>query len=447
MKRIVLAVILGLVVGWILSHTVFPRSEVPASVPGSTGAKGISALLTRQGPAAPRARSATSLDDQRAEAGEGRTFSPIRARLFSMDLVQSLSGDQLIEAFRAGQVRDGLEVAAAFGKIAETDPRRALQLVREIAGRRLKDRAQSAVIRAWAKSAPKDLLDFLQEQPVTSERGHIAREFAGKWVESDPEAAFAHLDELVGLGGIFSRDLAESLVKQWAETDFEAAERWVEQSAEPAKREALRDALLFGHVATLQGGEAVDFVLERPDNAALQKQLTKAMEKWAFGDPEAAIQRWASLPEEHVIWEETTSLGRSAMLAVLMRRQSGGSDGGGILEWSHHLPPGEPRRQYLLGAANLASSNDLPMAEKIIAQIPESRERVKAVGMFAELWMRKDPVALSEWLGALEPSPSRDAAVSRFVRLLVSSDPDRAREWAETLSDPAGKARLLKELP
>ena len=110
------------------------------------------------------------------------------------------------------------------------------------------------------------------------------------------------------------------------------------------------------------------------------------------------------------------------------------------------IPQGEARRGFLQGLASNAASNDIDAAKEIIAHIPESRERVQAVGMFTELYIRKDPVALSEWLGGLDPSPSRDWAVERFATLLHQSDPERARSWAETISDEAKRKRVLEAL-
>ena len=438
MKRIFIAIALGLTAGWIVSQLIHSNTNRTHDSDHVVKTEIRQSMLTRLGPAAPQARTALSLDEQRTTASEGQKFSPYRNRLFSMDLVKSLSVDQLIEAFQAGQIRDSVEIATALGKVAESDPRLALRLVREIPGRDAHDRARRAVVAAWVKSDAQSLLKHIQALAPNAYRKQLARDLAWEWGKHDPEAAAEEINVFEEM--IHPREnVSDSLITQWAEKDYEAAERWINEKANSARKSAMLDSLLAGKIAGLEGSEAVEFLLARSDQASVRQHLAKAFQTWASGDPESAITRFAAMPEGHPIWKEIEGLGSKAMMSLL---HFGGRDK--ILTWQHKLPEGQPRTEFLLGAANIASSNDIPTAEKIIAEIPESRERERAVGMFTELWMRKDPVALSEWLSTLETSPSRDNAVYQFARLLAKSDPERARDWAETISDQDRKQRLRR---
>ncbi len=187
----------------------------------------------------------------------------------------------------------------------------------------------------------------------------------------------------------------------------------------------------------------IDFILDHRDVPALQQELTGLFQSWAMFEPGAAVERFASVPAGHPIWRDVKTMGSATLMNLTMHKL----DLTTLETLQEQIPAGKLRRQYLLGAANTASSNDLEAARSIISQIPESREREQAVGMFSELYMRKDPVALSQWLSALEPSPSRDVAVARFVSLLTQSDPERARAWADTVSDLAQRGRMLNEVP
>jgi hypothetical protein len=193
----------------------------------------------------------------------------------------------------------------------------------------------------------------------------------------------------------------------------------------------------------LQNADRINFILAHQDAPVLQRKLSNCFQSWAMFEPAAAIERFAEMSADHAIWREVEAMGSAVMQNIHMNKR----DIAHLLVLQSKVPPGEAQRQFLLGAANTASSNDLDAARKIIAQIPESRERQQAVGMYTELAMRKDPVALSEWLSGLDASPSRDAAVSRFVSLLIQSDSDRARAWAETIGDEGERGRILEEIP
>ncbi len=444
MKNLVLAMVLGLVCGWGVSR--FLRKSDPPSARGA-GPRGgrITAMVrTANDPGWPPAPDPRELDALRAAAREGHPTSPYREALFSMDLVRSLDGEALVEAFLAGQIRDELEIAEMFAKLGADDPERALDLLWEIPDRSRRSAAQNALLRVWVKRDAMGALARAAALPDTEFRNLLARDFAMEWARQDPSAALARLEELSRLSGPFGENLAESLLATWAQSDFGAAEAWVLVQPESPPRAGRLDALLLGHVAMLQAAEALDFVLDRPENAALQKHLDETLRSWAMGDPGAAVGRFAALPAHHPAWKETEALGGAAAMHQLMVAKT--RDAGTVLELSQQLPEGEARNDFLLGAANTFSSNDIPAAREVVEAIPESRQRTDATGMLTELWMRQDPVALSEWLATLDPSPSRDSGVERFATLLAESDPERARQWAETIGDERERGHVLERL-
>ncbi len=443
MKRIALAIVLGLAVGWLVSRLINPEGKPPTpNVNSQSITRTLIDSSSRLGPSAPRVVSASSLDAQRAEHQEGRHFSPYRQRLFSMDLVKSLSTDQLIEGFLSGQIRDESEVATALAIVAESDPKRALELVAKIPGRSSHDRARRAVIEQWVKADANAALAHVLAMPPKAYRRQLARDLAWTWGKHDPEAALANLTKIESL--VDPREkLAESIVSQWAKTDYDAAEQWITNEAPVEKRDAMQRSLLDGQLANLHGEDAIDFILARPDNHTLGDQLQKAFKNWTYSSPEAAITGFLSMPPDHPFRKEIKQLGSDTMMSLLLLDRTNLDK---ILELKDLVPEGKAQTRFLLGAANIASSNDIPMAERIVEHIPESRERVDAVGMLAELWMRKDHLGLSEWLSTLEPSASRDAAVSRFVNLLAKSDPERAAVWAETILDERQRKRALNSL-
>ena len=442
MKNLAIAAVLGLAIGWAASLAIGKRDMSRERV-GPRDPLETAAVSNRLGvPPPARAISALSLNRQRLDAFDGRPFSPYRAHVFSRDLLDSLSVEQVIEAVRAGQITDETEIRLAFSRVAGLDPRRALELLPVVTGVNLHEAAKDAIMSTWASTDPDGLLDYTRALPPSQAKAGYAYGLAQSWMESDPAKAMGLLAEFESLCGSWKSRLAESMLAKWAELDLGAAEEWVENNSEPARRDALRDTLVAGHLRTLHGPAAIDFVLEREDNQLLQSKLTVAFQDWATADPEAALERFVAMPKNHAIWDEIEQMGRAAMLHAAMRKTGVGK----ILTLNESIGDEAARRRFLLGAANVASSNDLEVAKIIIAGIPESDERKEAVRMFTELHMRKDPVALSEWLTGLEKSPSRDEAVATFVRLLIKSDPERAHTWAETIDDERTRARWLKKI-
>ncbi|MGI9241445.1 MAG: hypothetical protein ACR2RV_11635 [Verrucomicrobiales bacterium] len=444
MKPIIIASLLGLALGWVFARAIWddePASKTAERVQ-SLPRHSVGSRLSA--PPAARALSGRYLDRQRAEAQGDRPFNPYRARLLSADLVDSLSTDQMIEAVRAGQIHSNEGLRLAFTRITVLDPRLALELLDLLPRGNEFNTAQAAIISSWTAAAPHTLLDHLRGMSARELRSKLVTRLAHEWAELDPPAAMGQLLEFESLLTPRSRmNLAGALLAGWAENDFDAAAKWIEVEAAPERCAALRDSLLVGSMERLANRERIDFILEHGDVPALQRKLTESFQSWAMFEPRAALERFAAMPEDHPIWREVKAMGGATMMNLAMNKL----DLTQLESMQQQIPAGELRRQYLLGAANTASSNDLEAARSIIAQIPESREREQAVGMFSELYMRKDPVALSEWLSSLDPSPSRDVAVTRFVSLLGQSDPERARAWAETVSDPGQRGRLLEEMP
>jgi len=439
MKTLFIAIALGLFTGWIFSQTILRKTgeSGTASSANDSRREPIRRLTTT-------GKTGFRFGHQwQPQARDGKTYSPYRDTLAAKGRVAKLSHDQLLEAIRAGLFTDSNELGEAIGLIAETDPILALELHDELHSRTDRDAARGRIISAWTRNDPLGLLDYVKGLERNSHRAHMVREFAFSWAVQDIEAAMAELGELEAIAGIFKKGLADSMLRGWGEADYEAAERWIEEHAEPERREALMEGLLAGHVRNLQGKAAVDFVLEHPDNPAIQNLLTEGFQNWAMHDPAAAIERFVTMPEGHPVLREAEALGGAALMSMYMQKH----DTSEILTLQEHFPEGKLRRQFMLGAAHNACANNVHEAREIIDVIPESEERIEAIGHLTESWMRRDPVGLSEWLTELDPSPSRDRAVGDFALLLAKTDMTRAQQWASTITDESDRERILGMLP
>ena len=359
-----------------------------------------------------------------------------------MDLVSSLSVEELVTALRNGQIREESEISQAFARIAEFDSVLALELLRELPSRTHRDSAQIAILEACLKSDPAGFYHHLKTLEAGEHRARLIDDFVSRWGKQDPSMVLSLQGELDEIAHHGTTELFQRLLSDWAKRDFEAAEEWVVNSSNPSEKKALMDSLELGRFKKLRRGEAVDFILERSENATLQEALLSSFQDWVISEPKKALVRFSKLPKEHSAWRKVEAIGSRAMLSNQMRK----ADPNQVLEWAEIIPEGTSRREFLMGAIKVAMGGDIETGERLFKHLPESPERAEAARTFVEYKMRQDPVGLGHWLGELEPSATRDEAVSRFTDLLKNSDPERAREWAETIANEKVRSRSLNRL-
>ena len=152
MKRLALTILLGLAAGWGVSHLIAPT---PTEELSRGEVSGMATPLRnptpdRLGPLPPRSSAGIRLDEQRASYRKGRNVSPVREAIFSMDLVDSLTTRELGEAIRTGQIRNVSELTAAFGKIARSDAKLAVELLGGIVDRGTHGNVQRVIAEAEA---------------------------------------------------------------------------------------------------------------------------------------------------------------------------------------------------------------------------------------------------------------------------------------------------------
>jgi len=95
---------------------------------------------------------------------------------------------------------------------------------------------------------------------------------------------------------------------------------------------------------------------------------------------------------------------------------------------------------------HLKSSRDRATAATEILQTtpPDKLEQVSASVM--QLWVQEDMAAAGDWLNAQPDSPAKAAAATVYALEAVKEDPAAALRWADTLTDPAARARTQRRV-
>jgi hypothetical protein len=270
------------------------------------------------------------------------------------------------------------------------------------------------------------------------ERGANLRAFVEAWAALNPAAAGAALGSLPESGpGATRSDLAAILFQEWHQSDAVAAWQWAEQQDKKVMENL---ASLAEELGAPDPAARTGLLLNAPVRDS--SRLVPAFADWMNADPQAAVAKMASIRPEDEFWQHQASsvVQRWATAASLTS-----SPENVAVEALENFPSGLPREAFLKGLVEFGASNDLPFAVRMVAEMAEGRPRTEAMGSLTELWMRKDPAALSEWLNHQPASESRHAAVSRFAALLALSDPGAAAQWAASLPDGyPEKAKVLQ---
>lgn len=444
MKRLLTflpAVVAGLLLGWGVSSALV-RPEVPPSAPrpSATAPRG-AGPTSWQDLLDARAALATSPESPDGFLEKGRAIianraaSPARRRL-EMELLRSTLPDDFQNLLNRWQFPEG---DAGFDesllRLARRDPAEAFAILvgaaaNGMAGARdeyMHNHLRAAIYREWVKKDPGAALAHATSTGTTYEQGFRVADVMAAWSVLDPAAAAAALTSLPDYGpGNERRQFAETVLNSWHEKDPAVARAWAE-TQEPELRAAL--TTLADELAARDPAAKAAVLLAAPQRDA--GKLRQALGDWLAADAPAALEKMSAVPAADPFWEHSAA-DAVQWWAVNARASLTPEQ---FLETIAAVPAGPQREAVLKGLADYGASNDIPFAQRMIAEMEAGRARDEAMSSLTELWMRKDPGQLSEWLAAQSASDSRQAAASRFAELLAKSDPESAARWADTIPD------------
>ncbi len=443
----------GLLAGWGLSHWL---AQAPAKTGASTLLSGIHApprsavpgadtewrrLLDGRSPLAAVPKQADEFGRAAEEVlGSGR-LSAFR-RVLEMEKLRSVIPAGMLGGtvmFRWSRPEGDEGISESLKRLAREGagaPEKAVALVDAMveqgsAGcrdRSTADGFRRVIYREWLRTDPQAALAHVSTTGTPYERHQRLGDLMDQWARLDPAAAAAALSTLPEGGpGYENKGRAEAVFRTWHEKDTAAAMKWAETQADPAWRATLATAAEELKATDPAEKTAVLLAAPSPDT----HQLASTFSNWLAADPAAAVARMAAIPAEDKFWNRDAAW--VATMWAVEARLGEGKTPEEFLEMLRPLPAGAQRDAVLGGLVNHGASNDIPFAVRLVTEMGEGRAKEDAMGSLTELWMRKDPVKLSEWLATLPPSESRHAAVGRFAELLKKSDPEAAARWQGTL--------------
>lgn len=221
-------------------------------------------------------------------------------------------------------------------RVAADDPLAAAELIDGLPAS-LREYATQALVETWSGTDPEEAARWLAEKNVQVSGGSLNR-LAGRWGQSDFEAANAFADTLTGRKrALFLTGLAGA-TQRWSKEEMLA---WVSRyEGEPAYPDLM--VSVAQRFAREDVGAAIELVETLPERIRLASYRS-IVRSFAFRNPEAAVALMDKIGNESVRDDLVP------MVSKLWAR----NDVESALEWALDLSPGRPRDEAI---ASIASS-------------------------------------------------------------------------------------------
>ncbi|MDP0489727.1 MAG: hypothetical protein Q7Q71_01600 [Verrucomicrobiota bacterium JB023] len=308
-----------------------------------------------------------------------------------------------------------------FSAWAEVDPMAALAYSSDLG--REGFLANTAILSSWASTDPEAAARYLEENPNQFRNGRGpggagVGSIATEWARQDPKAALAWAQSLDGREGeaaigsvlrqvatsdpygavAMAADLSgearleayQDIAGQWALTDWDSAESWI--NGLPASE---RDEVMGDAIASLADADPVmasEKVLAMGEGEAKDNAISSVVEEWAESDPVAAMDfllaNGSSEAQEDAMRDTMRSLARE--------------DSSQALTYIDAMESGEVRDTAV--GTYIFSNRDLDPQEAInlAATVSDGNASERLVTMSASRWLQEDSAAATEFVNTTD---------------------------------------------
>ncbi|MBP7951457.1 MAG: hypothetical protein KA004_17575 [Verrucomicrobiales bacterium] len=249
----------------------------------------------------------------------------------------------------------------------------------------------------------------------------------------DPALAAKVLAEQNQTGGGLPRSgqmAAQSIAREWAKQDPQAALAWAKELPEGMRGGALEGVL--GTMMTENPTGAAKIAMEMPEGDDRARVLGQMAEGWASRNPEEAMKWVAGLPESERGEATKRALNGWAM-----------EDPKAAAAWIGTLPADRQDENLSAVAGRWAWQQPAEAAAWVAGQA-EGEGKKEAVRNVMGSWVETQPEAASAWLREQPPGPSKDQGIVALAGSQVKSDPEAAMIWASSISDAEIRRNQVK---
>ncbi len=366
-----------------------------------------------------------------------------------------------------------------------------------------KTNALSGFAQSWARTAPKDALEWAAGlggaeagafkdtlMAVTLENPRLAAEYVGKfpladtrndlilaiaqkwgngdWARKQKDDTMAALDWLneVATGATYDKAV-ERIFWSYGYTDPVTGTQLLDKLTDPQDRSTAIDHLSIdwavGHPA-----DSMNWLQTLPetDAVARDKALAAAFAYWTKKDPAAARDYIAGIadqalyaklaptlapalardnPQAALDWVNGFADGPaktqavSGVLATMAQTNFDGAWG-----YAAAMAPGPGREGAMGGLISTLSTSDPKRAVGLLEQLDSDAALTHAVNTIAFNWAQSDPAGLTGWINKQPPGVGRDIMIWQYVNIQAAKDPTASLALANTTAQDNTRTAEVK---
>ena len=251
-------------------------------------------------------------------------------------------------------------------RLGADDPAATAELIDDLPAS-LRDYATQALVEVWSRKDPEEAARWLAAKNAQVS-GDGLNDLAGRWGQSDFEAANAFADTLTGRKRAFFLTGLARAAQRWSKEELLS---WVSRyEGEPAYADLMVGAVQ--RFAQEDVGAAIDLIETLPERIRLAAYRT-VVESLAFRNPEAAV----------ALMQEIGNASVRDDLVPMVSRMWARRDAESALEWVRDLSPGRTRDQAIASIAsslaNFGAGPDIDRVLEAINEIEDPEVRKNAV--------------------------------------------------------------------
>lgn len=290
-----------------------------------------------------------------------------------------------------------------------------------------REQVRYPLVARWLELDPEAAYAWVSALPKPGERASSMREFFHSLGLKDPATALTFLTKYQG-DPKRGEDFTYSVLEAWSVQDPAGAV----DAAMSLQKKGIRDSatnVAIGRWAKRDPQGALARVAQFTDPQLRQSSIASVLHEWAEEDPQSAANHALSLPAG----KERTD----ALASVI----AGGASADSELAMNllAQMPPGPARTETVSRVVREIDDKDVRTAAEFVLALPASDQR-NSVYQVASLLARQDRAFAIEWAGRLTGEDARVSAMQRIVREWASDDPKSAAQYC------AGNALTTPEL-
>lgn len=243
----------------------------------------------------------------------------------------------------------------------------------------------SVISAEWAKQDADGALAWAQTLDGR-DKGQAATGALAQIAKSDPEGA---ADKLAALGEDAGDRAYSAIATEWAKTDWEATEGWIDSIPEGLRDDAMEDAI--GALAVTDTEKAAEKALTF--EGELRSEAFEEVAQVMAGDNASEAMTW--------VMENGTEADQAEAIGNVMSSWVG-QDRGEALEWLNTQSSGEVRdeavQSFIFNDHSQTDGSTIAMAESIT----DEGDRERAVGIASFRWLSNDQDSALEYIRSSE---------------------------------------------